>query len=884
MSDATDVNVIERLPDLVVVTGASGVGSWNNDTNVWHIDSVANGTGASLLLTVRVIGNGSVANSVVVTSKENDTEVMADADPVIVDPDVRLSITKVVVGDVTAVYVGDSIVYNITVVNNGLSDATDVNVIERLPDLVVVTGDSGVGSWNNDTNVWHIDSVANGTGASLLLTVEVIHAGSVSNTVSVNCSENATETTVNSSNVTANKVNSTLDLGDDVVFDYGGSGNTTVCVTGGTVSVDDIAVVGHPEANVTLSNGVITVSGLDAGNYTLNVTTVPDENHISVSGSVAVIVNKVNSTLDLGDDVVFDYGGSGNTTVCVSGGTVSVDDIVVVGHPEANVTLNNGVITVSGLDAGNYTLSVTTTPDVNHEAVNGTVNVVVNKVNSTLDLGDDVVFDYGGSGNTTVSVSGGSLSVDNITVIDHPEAVISLEDGIITVSGLDVGNYTLNVTTDPDCNHESVSKTVDITVNKVALIFNADGNPIYFYIGETSTLVGHVNVSDARGTVTFLDNESRFIAEVPLLGSNGELLSATLNDVLKSQHSVSVIYKPLKTGIHNITAIYSGDDRYLGATDYIILTVYKLTPEMDVNATENPIVGDEVTVHVELSQNATGNITYINGDEKVTLPVGHDYKFTPQEEGDYNITAIYSGDDKYESKSDSVVVPVGKVKSNINVFADDIKVGEDAIIKISVPDDATGNITVKIAGRTIKTKAIKGYAVLSVSNLPAGDYFISVHLDEDEKYLSSDNDTDMGIIKIKPNLDVEVVHEGNKSTFITELPEDATGNVTFNIDGNKYTVPVIDGKATLILYNLVPGKYSVNATYSGDFKYEGNDGEGNLEFNDISKEPSKDIAEKINTKEYNKENKILEHETGNPIVMALIAILSAVVIPLRRRI
>ena len=107
------------------------------------------------------------------------------------------------------------------------------------------------------------------------------------------------------------------------------------------------------------------------------------------------------------------------------------------------------------------------------------------------------------------------------------------------------------------------------------------------------------------------------------------MLSATLYNVFKSQDTSVVVYKPLRTGIHNITAIYSGDNNYLGATDYIILTLYKLVPDMNVNATENPLVGDEVTVHVELSQNATGNITYNNGDENITLPIGQDYKFIP---------------------------------------------------------------------------------------------------------------------------------------------------------------------------------------------------------------------------------------------------------------
>ena len=91
-----------------------------------------------------------------------------------------------VVGGVTEVQVGEEIVYNITVTNNGLSEATGVNVTEHLSNLVVVTGAVGDGVWNNATKVWHIDSIANGTSATLVLTVKVIHVGSVSNAMGVN--------------------------------------------------------------------------------------------------------------------------------------------------------------------------------------------------------------------------------------------------------------------------------------------------------------------------------------------------------------------------------------------------------------------------------------------------------------------------------------------------------------------------------------------------------------------------------------------------------------------------------------------------------------------------------------------------------------------------
>lgn len=68
-------------------------------------------------------------------------------------------------------------------------------------------------------------------------------------------------------------VNSTLVVNDDnLTFAYGGSNSTNVTYEG--ASGVNATVTGHPEANVTITGDVITVSGLAAGNYTLNITTL----------------------------------------------------------------------------------------------------------------------------------------------------------------------------------------------------------------------------------------------------------------------------------------------------------------------------------------------------------------------------------------------------------------------------------------------------------------------------------------------------------------------------------------------------------------------------------------------------------------------------------
>ncbi|WP_295116087.1 right-handed parallel beta-helix repeat-containing protein, partial [uncultured Methanobrevibacter sp.] len=203
--------------------------------------------------------------------------------------------------------------------------------------------------------------------------------------------------TVNNGTITINNINSTITL-DNIVLDYGESENVTVTTTGATgikanINGTDVTVI---------NNFTIQISGLKAGNHTLSVTTIPDENHNPVTVTSKITVNKVESTLTVGD-IVFDYDGEGSGDVSFTGASEVTAN--VINQPKAVVSVSGNKIFVSGLAAGTYTLNVTTVPDENHTAVTETSTITVNKINSTLTL-DGVVLDYGENKNITVTTEG----------------------------------------------------------------------------------------------------------------------------------------------------------------------------------------------------------------------------------------------------------------------------------------------------------------------------------------------------------------------------------------------------------------------------------------------------------------------------------------------
>ncbi|WP_458453753.1 hypothetical protein, partial [Methanobrevibacter sp.] len=174
------------------------------------------------------------------------------------------------------------------------------------------------------------------------------------------------------------KVNSTLTV-NNITFVYGGSNTTVIDYTGATNVTAN--VIGHPQATVIIGNKNITVSGLGAGNYTLNVTTQPDNNHTAVTKLVNITVYKANSSVVI------------NPIVNVTYGNQTVINFTVVNATEVtwNITDKDGNVVVSGtgLDnitskfaVGNYTITIRNADTVNITGSSAEMNFTVYKANS----------------------------------------------------------------------------------------------------------------------------------------------------------------------------------------------------------------------------------------------------------------------------------------------------------------------------------------------------------------------------------------------------------------------------------------------------------------------------------------------------------------------
>lgn len=192
-------------------------------------------------------------------------------------------------------------------------------------------------------------------------------------------------------------------------------------------------------------------------------------NFIDNQGSNAVYMVRITEgTLTVGD-IVYDYNSTGSTEVSFTGATgvtASVND-----QPDAIVNITNNTITVSGLDAGTYTLTVETIADELHDKVTKTAKITVNKlktelsareITTTYNINKDLVI-------TLKDAEGNPISGANVTVDLNGAKVYACDkNGQIKVSteGLAAKAYTAKITFEGTANYDKSTKNVKVTVKK----------------------------------------------------------------------------------------------------------------------------------------------------------------------------------------------------------------------------------------------------------------------------------------------------------------------------------------------------------------------------------------------------------------------------------
>ncbi|MEE1149338.1 MAG: Ig-like domain-containing protein, partial [Methanobrevibacter sp.] len=159
----------------------------------------------------------------------------------------------------------------------------------------------------------------------------------------------------------------------------------------------------------------------------------------------------------------------------------------------------------------------------------------------------------------------------------------------------------------------------------------------------------------------------------------------------------------------------------------------------------------------------------------------------------------------------------------------DIKVGDESVvIKVVLPENATGNVILSIDGEPVSQmgyELINGTAniTLPADFVTAGKHSYYVNYAGDDNYTSAYDFKSFEVSKVTPTVNIvlnesEIGVAGGALVNIS-VAGDATGKLLIDNNGDLSIVELTNGNYTLELYDLVAGEYYINVTYSGDDKY-----------------------------------------------------------------
>ena len=565
--------------------------------------------------------------------------------------------------------------------------------------------------------------------------------------------------------------------------------------------------------------GKLPLRELDAGDYTISAVFAGNDKYLPGVSNALLTVSKADPALnvlisDVGYDGVF------NINVALTGVDaigLNGNVIVTVNNKNYSVNIVNGKGTAVGvkLAAGTYDFTAAWAGNDNYNAVGDSGKFSVAKVDSIIDVavsdikvGEDAVISVkllsDATGSVTVTVNGK----------DYTETVVN---GVanVKVADLKAGTYDVAVKYSGDNNYNAAVATSSFTVSKVDSTMDVTVNDIVF--GGDLT-VDVVLPGDATGEVVITVNGVDYHVAI----ENGKA-TGTIGGLV--------------AGDYTVTVKYAGDDKYTAVEIAKGVNVAKAQPVLGVVIADvdygNGFVIEATLTGVNGAPLSGNVIVTVNGKE-YTVKVTDGKGIATGDKlaaGTYGFAAVWAGDDNYNIVTENGDFKVNKIDSSVVVNVNNIKVGEDAVISVKLASDATGEVVITVNGEDYTAAIENGVASVTVSDLKAGDYTVTVKYAGDNNYNEANADAEFSVSKISDyNMDISVpeIKEGVNSTIGVDLPKDATGTVTVEIDGKKYTANVIDGTANVIVSGLSAGDYNITTVYSGDAKYDSMTKKGNV--------------------------------------------------------
>ena len=220
--NATNVVIRDILPEGLKFINASNGGVYDSVTGIitWILNITANST-VDLTADVCVNKSGNITNTVNVGNKTSNCTIESGD---IVDLEIHI------VADKSEIYVGDNVVYTVTVINNGPSDAINTIANILIPNaLSIFSYNATKGTFDITSGNWSIGNLTNGEKVVLTFVAKALNEGN--STVYVNVTSETFEVIMenNYDNVTVKVLKKAAPIGPDKQVHPDGSSSDNEC-------------------------------------------------------------------------------------------------------------------------------------------------------------------------------------------------------------------------------------------------------------------------------------------------------------------------------------------------------------------------------------------------------------------------------------------------------------------------------------------------------------------------------------------------------------------------------------------------------------------------------------------------------------------------------
>ena len=441
------------------------------------------------------------------------------------------------------------------------------------------------------------------------------------------------------------------------------------------------------------------------------------------------------------------------------------------------------------------------------------------------------------SGDTFIKQNNGDLSINNCIFNDNQITYlfdanyVNISKSIFTNNNIiSSNNVFTNIKNSILLNN---TKIVDKNMDNIILDYNWWGNTLNNFSKPTSLNINNwlfLNVTCSKTSLElgkssivqfncYLVNDTQLTKYDELTNFNFEIYSinGTVNKN-KVKYNSNVIY----------TQTVGGNGVLIASYNNVLFNLYfdfvKFSPNISIKSSDI-LVGQNLDISIvgpsDISDGGGSyKVTVVGVKSRTQSTVNNQFSFKDVPAGDYTVTVVFSGNEKYASQNVTSKVSVNKYSSTTKITTGVVEAGSDLILTITT--NTAGNITLTINNITETLILNNNQATYTINSISRGDYHIKAVYNGNERYDISQDSIFIEVDNVEPNMSVSIANSsyGDVAVVNVNLNDDAGGFVTATVGGITNSSEVIKGRTKIYISGVDVGvNHEVSIFYTGDDSY-----------------------------------------------------------------